>query len=254
VIAPAPAVPAAAVAAVVGLAVWRPEVAEAGARAPARRRRTSLLAQIVADVATRATEQAGLSLATIPVVVGSAFGEMVTTVEMLAEREADGTISPTRFHNSVHNNSAAHLSIGHKNTAFSTSIAAGNETAAMVLLEALTWLGDRGGAVLAVVADEPLPAALGPTTTAVGAALVLAASPSDGGAGETRPALAWLSDLRQAHDPAAPSEPRPLEVPSPAAAILPLVAAIESVREPGRVAVSAGSTARWSIAVAPGAM
>jgi hypothetical protein len=236
-------------AAVVGLAVWRPEAAEAGARAPARRRRTSLLAQIVADVATRATEQAGVSLATVPVVVGSVFGEMITTVEMLAEREADGTISPTRFHNSVHNNSAAHLSIGHKNTTFSTSIAAGNDTVAMVLLEALAWLGDRGGEVLAVVADEPLPAALGPSTAAVGAALVLAAPSA--GAGGARPPLALLSDLRQAHDAAAPSEPRPLEVPSPSAAILPLVAAIESAREPGRVAVSAGPM-RWSIAVAPG--
>jgi hypothetical protein len=244
--APAAAAPRAIVAAVVGLALWRPEAAEAGARAPARRRRTSLLAQIVADVATRATEQAGVSLERIPVVVGSAFGEMITTVEMLAEREADGTISPTRFHNSVHNNSAAHLSIGHKNTTFSTSIAAGNDTVAMVLLEALTWLRDRGGEVLAVVADEPMPPPLGPSTNAVGAALVLAAPP-----GGARP-LALLSDLRQARDPAAPSEPRPLEVASPSAAILPLVAAIESARQPGRIEVSTGPTARWSIAFAPG--
>jgi hypothetical protein len=250
VIAPAGTAPRAIVAAVVGLALWRPEAAEAGARAPARRRRTSLLTQIVADVATRATEQAGVSLERIPVVVGSAFGEMITTVEMLAEREADGTISPTRFHNSVHNNSAAHLSIGHKNTTFSTSIAAGNDTVAMVLLEALTWLRDRGGEVLAVVADEPMPPPLGPSTNAVGAALVLAASP-DGAAGGPRP-LALLSDLRQARDPAAPSEPRPLEVASPSAAVLPLVAAIESARQPGRIEVSTGPMARWSIAFAPG--
>jgi hypothetical protein len=241
--------------AVIGAAVWRPEAAEAGGRAAGRRRRTSLLAQMVADVSARAAEQAGVSLARVPVVVGSAFGEMVTTVEMLAEREADGTISPTRFHNSVHNNSAAHLSIGHKNTAFSTSIAAGNDTVAMVLLEALELLADRGGEVLAVVADEPLPAPLGPSTAAVAAALVLAAAPAQAGTMSGPRPLAFLSDLRQAPDAAPPSGPRLLEVPCPSAAILPLMTAIQAERGqgPARIELTAGEAARWSIAFAPGA-
>jgi len=237
----APPAPAKRQAAVLGVALWSPS----GAARP--RRRTSLLGQMVAEVAAQAAAQAGVSLSRVPVVMGSAFGEMATTVEMLGEREQDGTISPTRFHNSVHNSSAGHLSIAHKNTSFTTSIAAGNETVAMVLLEALTLLADRGGEVLVLVADEPLPTSLGQTTEAVAAALVLAAGHNADGA--PRP-LAWLGDLRQVVDPS-PGALRPVEVANPSAAILPLVAAITSGRGPARLELSAGPAARWSIAFTP---
>ncbi|MES1209966.1 MAG: beta-ketoacyl synthase chain length factor, partial [Pseudomonadota bacterium] len=189
--------------AVVGVGLWTPESGSAGAAAggdgararaattgqgtPAirPRRRASLLTQIAAAVAVQAAEQGGVSLSEVPVVMGSGFGEMATTIDLLKECETSGDLSPTRFHNSVHNNAAAHLSITHQNRDFSTSIAAGHETVAMVLLEAVMLLHDRGGHVLAIVADEPLPALLlhDRGTPAVGAALLLAADPTDGRGG-----------------------------------------------------------------------
>jgi hypothetical protein len=239
--------------AVIGVAVWgaEPPVEDPrpGGRPGRPRRRSSLLARMVADVGTRAAEQAGVSLARVPVVMGSAFGEIATTMDLLAEREGDGLLSPTRFHHSVHNNSAGQLSIAHENHSFSTSLAAGDQTVAMALLEGLGLLATRGGEVLVIVADEPLPLALvrGLGTSEAAVALVLAADPDRNGLG--RP-LAWLSQLRQVVDPA-PGTIRPIRPANPCLSILQLVEAIHSGGDPTRVELDAGAHRRWSIGVGP---
>jgi hypothetical protein len=212
-----------------------------------QRRRSSLLVNMVADVAAQASAAAGVPLSRLRVVVGSAFGEMTTLVEMLEERERDGLLSPLRFQNSVHNSAAGQLSIASKNKAPAMSMAAGNDTVAMVLLEAMTLLALGGDEVLAIVADEPLPAAIWPglPTPPVAAALVLAA---DAGApAAAQPAPAVLEDLLQT--PAVPAaHDRPQEVDSPCAAILPLIAALGHGRT-GRVNVSPIEDPRWTIMV-----
>jgi hypothetical protein len=210
------------------------------------RRRNSLVVDMVADVAGQASEQAGMPLSRLRVVVGSAFGELATLVEMLEEREKDGLLSPLRFQNSVHNTAAGHLSIAHKNRTPAISLAAGNDTVAMALLEAMTLLALGGDEVLAIVADGPLPQAIRPghQTSAVSAALVLGADVGDG------PAQAVIEDLRQVPLGSQNGQERPLEVDSPCAAILPLIAAIGHGRS-GRVQVSPDEDPRWSIAVRP---
>ncbi|HVR62833.1 MAG TPA: beta-ketoacyl synthase chain length factor [Polyangia bacterium] len=229
----------------------------AAAAAPARaggsarpRRRGSLLMQMVADVAAQAAAQAGASLARVRLVVGSAFGELGTTVDLLGELSDGGVLSPTRFHNSVHNSAAGALSIAQGNTEAAMSLAAGNDTVAMALLEALAIIdrdgdGDGGPEVLVVVADEPLPAALCrmPAGEAVAAALLLA-PPS------RSPALARLGGLEP--PPAAPPGAfRPVEIDAPCAAIRPLLAAIRAGR-PGRVSLSPAGIPGWSIGVEAG--
>lgn len=259
---------------VLGMGLWMPGFPDAaswlagrpveGADAPnaqsKQRRRSSLLVNMVADVAAQASAQAGVPLSRLRVVVGSAFGELTTLVEMLEERERDGLLSPLRFQNSVHNSAAGQLSIASKNKAPATSLAAGNDTVAMVLLEALTLLTLGGDEVLAVVADEPLPQAIRPghTTSAVSAALVL--GPGEAAPGAS-PALAVLEDLRQTHL-LPPAVERPQEVDGPCAAILPLIETLARaalgqggdgrVRE-GRVDVSPAEDPRWSILVRDGA-
>jgi hypothetical protein len=149
----------------------------------------------------------------------------------------------------VHNNAAGQLSIAQGNRDFSTSLAAGHETVAMVLLEAFLLLGDRGGHVLAIVADEALPAPLlhGQSLPAIGAALLLSAdSPETEVAAGTRYPLAWIGDLRQTSDGAAAS-PRVPVAASPCAAILALIAAIGFAPRPGRIDLTPGGTAHWSI-------
>ncbi len=251
-----------------GLGLWMPgfptvdswrqrrPVAEAEApepRLPPRlRRRTSLLVRMVADVAGQACQQAGVSLAGIPVVVGSAFGELGTTMEMLNELETSREVSPFRFHNSVHNTAVGYLSIAHENRAPCTSLAGGDDTAAMVLQEASALLAFRGGDVLVVVADEVPPEAIGGRGTVPfsAAAVLRAAGSTESQASGT---LAWSGDLRQVRDAAAALE-RGVGDPSPGQRFLDFVGAVADAAERGlarRVELTAGSTSRWSIAVAP---
>ena len=234
-------------------ASWLAQRPVAGADAPPapgnQRRRSSLLVNMVAEVAAQASRQAGAELSRLRIVVGSAFGELATMVSMLEERERDGLLSPLRFQNSVHNAASGHLSIAHTNKSPAMSLAAGNDTVAMVLLEAMTLLALGGDDVIAIVADEPLPHSIRPGhhATAIAAALVLARD--EAGAA---PVLGVIEDLRQA-DAASPDGGRPLEVDGPTAAILPLIAALGHGR-PARVSVSPAEDPRWSVALrdAPG--
>ena len=262
-------------AAVMGLGAWRPGFPDVRAshdqsarpdadvppaRLPPRlRRRTSLLVRMIAEVAAQASEQAGLPLGAMPIVVGSAYGELGTTMELLHELTVDRAVSPFRFHNSVHNTASGYLSIAHENRRPATSLAAGEHTAAMVLLEAMTVLAERGGDVLVVLADETLPAALtSPIATPASAAMILRARPRDGDeatfAALDRDALAWLGDLRPG--PAAPPIPaeRAADDDGGGRAFLRLLSAVVEARaqaHPCRVQLTPGiGGGGWSIAVA----
>jgi len=177
---------------ILGVALWAPGFRDAAAwlsgaqersvvappaevLPPMLRRRASFLARLTGEVAAQAAREARADLAAVPVVFGSAHGEVATAVEMMRSfREGEGLPSPTRFHNSVHNAAAAYLSI------------------AAALVEAGALLAERGGEVLVVLADEPAPE---PFTAAAdhppaGLALLLSAEPRAG-------ARARLSGLRR---------------------------------------------------------
>jgi hypothetical protein len=227
-------------AAVRGAGLWRPApgAETPPPRLPPRlRRRASLLINMVAEVAAQAAEEAGVSLATVPLVVGSGFGEIGTALEIFRDLEGEGLVSPASFQSSVHNSAAAHLSIAHGNRTASTSIAAGDETVPMVLLEALTLLAGRGGHVLAIVADEALPAELGAAASEAVAAALLLEAPAP-----ARAALAILDDLRPI---AAAAPAAPTTVPCAPGARL-----VEAIRA-GRVGqIELGTT--WSVALRRG--
>jgi hypothetical protein len=234
--------------AVRGVGLWRPGP---GAERPPRRlppglhRRSSLLINMVAEVAAQATEAEGISLAEVPLVAGSAFGEIGTTIEILRDIAGDGILSPTNFQASVHNTAVAYLSIAHGNRLASTSIAAGDDTVAMVLVEAFASLAARGGRVVAVVADEALPEVLGAgASSAVAAAWLLEAGPA-GAAGTGRPPLAVLEDLRPpAEAPAAGR--RASNTPCEAGARL-----AEAIRvgRTGRIELGPEGAPGWSLAL-----
>jgi hypothetical protein len=97
----------------------------------------------------------GFDAASSPVVFGSAYGEMATTMELLELQASSGQSSPLRFQLSVHNTAAGLLSIALGNRGFSTSIAAGTNTFAMAMLEGIVYLNHAGANEVAVlVADE----------------------------------------------------------------------------------------------------
>ena len=95
-------------------------------------------------------------------ILASVYGEILTTgqlLQALAEEPAS-PLSPTRFHNSVHNTAIGYLSIATKNHGGSTAISAGPATLAMALLEAATTVAAGEGPAVVAIAEEPLPPVL----------------------------------------------------------------------------------------------
>lgn len=132
--------------------VTDPPAALLGARASGR---ASVLTRMFAEVIGQIGKNGSVDLSTIPIVFGSAYGEVGTMTRLLAELEGKRVLlSPLKFQASVHNTAAGVLSIETRNRAFSTCVAAGRYTAAMALLEAMAWLGVHGGEVIVALADE----------------------------------------------------------------------------------------------------
>ncbi len=143
------------------------------------RGRASVLTRIFADVTDQAAAQAGADVGRLPMIHGSAFGEMATTLRLLESMHTgDGRLSPAQFQASVHNTAAGQISISQGNRAFTTSLAAGRDTLAMCFLEAWSWLAEHGGQVLVACADEPIPPVFEPSDVyePLGAAFLLDAS------------------------------------------------------------------------------
>jgi hypothetical protein len=147
----------------------------------ALKRRASGLTLLACEALGQAAADAGVALATVPLLLGSAYGEIGTAVEMMRSfAEPTGLPSPVRFHNSVHNTPISYASIAFGNGGFSTALAAGPDTVAMALVEAAALLAERGGDALLVFADEPVPAPFAPQRSwvAAAAAIHLSAAPS----------------------------------------------------------------------------
>lgn len=167
---------------------------------PARMRgRASPLTSMFAAVVDEATREAGVDPARLPSVFGSAYGEMHTTASLLSQLwAAGGVLSPAKFQASVHNTAAAQLSIALHNPSFTTSIAAGHDTVAMSLIEALAWLAPNPGQLLVACAEEAPNEVLQPGVSypPLAAAFVL---DNVAGQGSVRLALSSAHDVDAAH-------------------------------------------------------
>jgi len=156
---------------------------------PARARgRASPLTRMFAELFGRLIQPE--DAAKLPMFFGSAYGEMSTTILLLDQMLVETTVSPAKFQSSVHNTAAGLLSIATENRAPATAIAAGDDTLAMTLADACSWLGCHGGQALVLVADEPGPRRLlrGRTFPAFGVGLLLSTEPP-----RERPPLGTLS-------------------------------------------------------------
>ncbi len=87
------------------------------------------------------------------VVFASQFGEWNQTVQLIKQFYSDKEMSPAGFSNSVHNAAAGVFSLLTKNTNSYTSIAAGENTLEMAILQALLAKND----VLVIFAGEHCP-------------------------------------------------------------------------------------------------
>lgn len=127
---------------------------------PRLRRRTSLLTRMIVTALAEAAGRGGAAHEQTRYVVVSSWGEIETTVDLLAQLAVpSGPISPTAFHNSVHNTATGYLSIASGNHWPSTALAAGPHALEIGLLEACCGLRspEGPGDVLLIIAEERLP-------------------------------------------------------------------------------------------------
>lgn len=145
------------------------------------RRRASPTVKLAVDVAQAAVQQSGLAAEQLAVVFASSNGD-TNTIHQICEALAtpERFVSPTRFHNSVHNAPAGYWSIASGSMQPSSSLCAWNDTFAAAFLEAATQCVAEQVPVLLAVFDTPFPDPLRELTPGhqpFGVALVLETSP-----------------------------------------------------------------------------
>ncbi len=150
---------------------------------PAERRRTGIPVKLALAVGYEAFTNAGRDVATTATVLTSSCGDGETLhhiCETLASAERE--ISPTRFHNSVHNAAAGYWSIAARSKEPSTSLCCYDASFAAGLLEAAAQVVGNGIPVALIAYDQPYPEPLH-AVRAIGAnfgmALLLAPQPGD---------------------------------------------------------------------------
>lgn len=216
--------------------------------AATERRRTSLAVRLALAAATEAC--AGHDGAALDTVFASGNGDGAVVGAILdALVEPQATISPTQFHNSVHNAAAGYWGIGMASMRPSISIGGHDDTVASGLLQAVAAVAARGRAVLFCAYDAPLPAPLSAvrhTTVPFAAALVLRPEAVAG-------SCAAL-ELRFVAAPAAVPVPADaldaLAAENPAARLLPLLRAVAR-RAPAALRLSMLGDAHLALDVAP---
>lgn len=119
---------------------------------------------------------AGVDPATLPSVFASSHGDTQITDYMCRELSVGAPLSPTRFHNSVHNAAGGYWTIAVGSMHGSNSISGGEDSFLYGLLEAATQCVTRQGPVLLAAYDLAAPAPLSSVcaiSASFGTALVL---------------------------------------------------------------------------------
>ncbi|UFN48739.1 beta-ketoacyl synthase chain length factor [Roseomonas sp. OT10] len=203
--------------------------------APTERRRTSQAVRLALAVAAEAAAASGLAPDSLETVFASSNGDGAVVGAILEALHApDGAISPTQFHNSVHNAAAGYWGIGAGSTQPSISLGGHDDAFPAGLLHAAAQVAARRVPVLFCAYDMPLPPpldAVRPTTQPFATALVLTPAGGEG------PALTLRHDAGPL-PPGTPAQPgaacRALEAANPIARALPLLEALAR-REPARL-------------------
>jgi hypothetical protein len=147
--------------------------------APTERRRAPDTVAIALEVATQACAAAGRDPAMLKSIFASTHGDLPIS-HYMCETLAGATpalLSPTKFHNSVHNAAAGYWTIGNHCMASSTALTAWDCTFGAGLLEALSQVACDGEPVLYVAYDIEAQGAMRSVTDSrgqLGFALVLA--------------------------------------------------------------------------------
>ena len=157
------------------------QVAAPAALPATERRRAGLAVKLSMAVGLAAVQQAGATVSTLANVFSSTGGDCDNCHSLLEALAApERMVSPTRFHNSVHNAPAGYWSIATGCTAASTSLSAYDATFGAGLLEAAGQVLASGQPCLLVAFDTPYPEPLHskrPIPGPMGLGMVLSAAP-----------------------------------------------------------------------------
>lgn len=247
-----------------GLAGWPAARAALGAGAPApkraaaaegaprsaEQRRASRTTRLAACVAREACAMAGRDPATLRPVFASSHGDTAIIDYLCAMLASDPlSLSPTQFHNSVHNAPSGCWTIETGCRAPAIAISAGPASFATGLLEAATQIAADAMPVLLVAYDIAAPGLIAdavPIQAPFGAALVLAPLGDASPVATLR--LHWIAD--GATPTAPPKAFRALADANPSAAALPLLAAL-AMREPRHIVLDAAPAGAVTVEVRP---
>lgn len=152
--------------------------------APAERRRAPDSVALALEVAAAAVRESGRDAAVLASIFTSAHGDLAVNDYMCSTLASQPTlISPTRFHNSVHNAPAGYWTIATGCMAASTALSAFDASFAAGLLEAASQCQADDRAVLLVAFDVQAVGALASVTASLGllaTAFVIAPTPAAG--------------------------------------------------------------------------
>jgi hypothetical protein len=210
---------------------------------PAERRRAGRATRLAIGVASEALAHARRDPATMAMVFTSSGGDGDTVHEILCVLATDGReVSPTRFHNSVHNAPAGYWSVATGSCEPSTSLCAYDASFAAGLLDAAAQVTVDDRPVTLVAYDLPYPEPLHfvrPIMDLAGLALVLTPWPTDRSFSRIA-----ITSGRPGMEPTSMADARleRLRAGNPAARGLPLLAAIAR-RQPATICLGeAGGT------------
>ncbi|HEY1892052.1 MAG TPA: beta-ketoacyl synthase chain length factor [Steroidobacteraceae bacterium] len=148
----------------------------------AERRRTGATVKLALTVAQQAVAAAGIDPVELPAVFSSSGGDGLICHEICETlASADRQLSPTRFHNSVHNAAAGYWSLATGATAASTALCAHDGSFAAGLLEALALVAANRVTVLLCAYETSYPEPLRakrPLPDSFAVALVLTPAPA----------------------------------------------------------------------------
>lgn len=150
---------------------------------PARlRRRTSSATKMAFAAAERACKNAGISPSELPVIFTSSLGESGVTDRLCSDiAHQHLPVSPTRFHNSVHNTASGYWSIAVGNKYPAMAMGGYHDGFALGLLESWSQLHTIEEKILLVCFEERLPPQMLPDNNWIGCAtaFVLTADQTD---------------------------------------------------------------------------
>ena len=130
---------------------------------PAERRRCAPSVAWALAVAQEAVAQSGLEPSALAVVFASSDGDGEIVHRLCSALATPAAaVSPTDFHNSVHNAATGYWSIGAHSPAASTALCAYDGSFAAGLLEAACQIAIEGRPALLVAVDLPYPPPLAP--------------------------------------------------------------------------------------------